>query len=645
MQTVKSEDALLEKAKAEEQVYNWVEAAILYEQVAESFLGKNSTEKAAETYRMLGYAYSRAAGTAETAEEYRERHENAINAYRKAVDLFKQTKNKPFTHTYWMIESYYNLALIEDRIGNYMASAEYYEKVQMSYSELFKTLVDEDSIKIIKMFIKMNEGNELLEKAKAYHKIEDHLKAKEFNIKVSKKLKELSSFTAAYGATYYNAWALLEEAEFLSKQESLEEAIKAYERAKMNFQNTINNLKQAPEGKLPINFITTLEKVAKTRIDYCSARIALEQARILGKEGRHLEAAEIFATTASQFMELCEVYKVEREHRELEAIYHLCRAWEHMELAEEHIDPEMYAKAAKQFTIASDIFIKTKNKFLASGNSAYCLALELGCKFDKSYDAETKAQLYPKIKSILRNASTMYEKGGFKGAADWALATSTYFDAAWHLIKADEKLEIIQKREIMGVAARYLKSTSELFRKAGYPNKEKEILVRLERVKKEDDIHISALNSITKPVICTSTVGISAPACPLETSFSPRVEEMLQLIQDRDISEEIVKISEKRKFPLKLIITEVVLSIAVLLLVITQHFLYALGPGEKVCFPLETTCFPIRNLVDPFLWTAIAAQIAVIILIIFVSFKQQIHEILTSLKHHLSRNEENQNKD
>ena len=95
MQTAESEDALLEKGKAEEKAYNWVEAAKLYEQVAESFLGKKSMEEAAEVYRLLGYAHSRAARTAETAEEYKERHEKAINAYKKAVDLFKQTKNKP----------------------------------------------------------------------------------------------------------------------------------------------------------------------------------------------------------------------------------------------------------------------------------------------------------------------------------------------------------------------------------------------------------------------------------------------------------------------------------------------------------------------------------------------------------------------
>lgn len=468
---------------------------------------------------------------------------NENSFLRKAKEIFlklsrKGTKNVGgFLHTHighigWNIMAYFHLAYIEDHIGNYLASAEYYEKAQMLNSENLKTTEDEYACKVIRNYIKLHEHWQLLEKAKAYHKVENHLKAKEYYLTVSEINKELTNFTELpYWAPYWKAWALLEEAEFLSKQERLGEAINVYGKAKISFQNTINNLKQAPKGKLSIKKIYTLEKLAKTRIDYCSARITLEEARVLGKKGKHVKAAEIFASTASQFMELCKVYKIEQEHRELEAIYHLCKAWEQMELAEEYLEPDRFGKAADQFTKASNFFNETKYKVLASGHSAYCLALGHGCEFDKSYDINTKAQLYPKIKFNLRNAASLYEKGGFKETADWALATSTYFDATWQLIKADEELEIIKKKGIMSIASRYLKSASELFGKAGYHNKEKEILGRLERVKKEEEIHISALNSIEKPTESISTAGIGAPACPLETSQTSSEEDLHKLIQ------------------------------------------------------------------------------------------------------------------
>ncbi|HDZ17094.1 hypothetical protein LCGC14_1378800 [marine sediment metagenome] len=98
MQTAESKDAILEKAKVEEKAYNWVEAVKLYEQVAESFLGKKSIETTMETYIILGHAYSRAARITEATEEYKGQHENAIKAYTKVMDLFKQVKNKAKYH-------------------------------------------------------------------------------------------------------------------------------------------------------------------------------------------------------------------------------------------------------------------------------------------------------------------------------------------------------------------------------------------------------------------------------------------------------------------------------------------------------------------------------------------------------------------
>ncbi len=45
MQAVENEEALLENVNAEEKAYNWVEAAKLYEEVAESFLGKKQKKR------------------------------------------------------------------------------------------------------------------------------------------------------------------------------------------------------------------------------------------------------------------------------------------------------------------------------------------------------------------------------------------------------------------------------------------------------------------------------------------------------------------------------------------------------------------------------------------------------------------------
>ena len=84
---------LLEKAKGEEDIYNWAEAAKLYEQIAKTYLDKEISEKAAETYKMGGHANVRAAETAETAKDYLEQNQHAANAYKEAANLFKQIGN------------------------------------------------------------------------------------------------------------------------------------------------------------------------------------------------------------------------------------------------------------------------------------------------------------------------------------------------------------------------------------------------------------------------------------------------------------------------------------------------------------------------------------------------------------------------
>ncbi|MFX1490496.1 MAG: carbon-nitrogen hydrolase family protein, partial [Promethearchaeota archaeon] len=297
------------------------------------------------------------------------------------------------------------------------------------------------------------------------------------------------------------------------------------------------------KDKFTLERIKKLEKVARLRIKYCSARSNVEKARILGKQGEYCAAAELFASAASEFRDVCNLFKIKRERGELEAVYYLCRAWESMELAEKYSEPERFAEAANLFMKASSLFNDSKLKLLASGNSAFCQALEFGCEFDETFEYNLKAELYPKIRSILRKAASSYEKGGFENGSNWALATATYFDAAWSLIKADEELEFEERKKLLGIGSDYLKSAAELFSKAGYNDKEREILKRLDMVEKEEKIIFSALNSIEKPNISGSTVGIIAPACSLETSQSPRLGEVAQFTQEerRVIVERSVK--------------------------------------------------------------------------------------------------------
>jgi len=465
------------------------------------------------------------------------------DSLRKARETFlnviKESQERGYH--FYAAAAHISTAHIENRLGNHMASAEHYTKAQEAHTESLKTIAYKPLKDRIREMINYARAWNLIEKAKAYHKREDHQKAKENYEKACETLKQLPSYN--YEAPHYSAWALQEKAEQFSKQESHQEATETYETARKGFHNAIETLEKASKQvteKRARERIEKLEKLARARMSYCSARANVERARILGKQGKHLEAAERFASAASQFKEVVFLLKIERERWELEAVYYLSRAWETMEFAEEYEASDRFAEAANLFTKASKLFTGNKLKFLASGNSAFCQALRHGCKFDESTETQVKAQLYLKIKAMLRKAASSYEKGGFESGADWALATSTYFDAAWHLIRADEELEIEKRRRLLGIGSRYLKAAAELFDKAGHRDKKREILKRLDRVEKEEKILVSALNTIREPSVSRSTIGIVAPASPIETSLSPRISEVHRF------TEEVRRAAEER---------------------------------------------------------------------------------------------------
>ncbi|MFX1452374.1 MAG: hypothetical protein ACFFCM_16160, partial [Promethearchaeota archaeon] len=66
----------------------------------------------------------------------------------------------------------------------------------------------------------------------------------------------------------------------------------------------------------------------------------------------------------------------------------------------------------------------------------------------------------------------------------------------------------------------------QIFDEAEYNQKRDEVSNYLEMIKNEQEILTSALNIIEKPAISESSIGISAPSCPIEISSSVNIGEM-----------------------------------------------------------------------------------------------------------------------
>ena len=467
-----------------------------------------------------------------------------IDKISRAKEIFVEAIQESLKtgYTAARITAYDSIARIEDRLGNFTASADNYEKVKSLYSEMFKM----GSYGLTK--IEINQKRDyidvwsLIERAKAYHKIEKHIKARDNYIKARKILEVLPNFK--YEAPYYGAWALLEEAEQFSHEERIEEAIEMYNNTKQAFNKASDALKKSYDqikDKFKTERIMKLVKVAEMRIDYCNAKINLEEARILEKQSKHLISAEKFALAASQFENICKLFEGEQDQNDLRAIYYLCKAWETMQLAEEYEEHDRYEVAANLFEKAHEFFTDNKLKLLSKGNSAICQALKFGHEFEECYEAEPKGQCFSNIRQLLSEAASSYGKGGFKSGEFWALATSLYFEAMWNLDKAQEELDIKERKKFLENGSKSLHSAIKLFHKAGYQEKEKEIQVRLASLEKEEKVLLSVSNIFIFPPITGSTFLIKAPSCPVETSQSIKIEDFQELTPDvRKVSKESV---------------------------------------------------------------------------------------------------------
>ncbi|MBY8988755.1 MAG: TIR domain-containing protein [Candidatus Lokiarchaeota archaeon] len=467
-----------------------------------------------------------------------------VDKLNKAKEIFIEAIQEALKtgYTAARITAYASIARIEDRLGNFTASADNYEKVKSLYSEMLKITTYEVSKEEIKQKRDYNNVWSLIERARAYHKIESHLKARDNYIKARKILEILPNFN--YEAPYYGAWALLEDAEQFSHEEKIEDALEMYNSSKQAFINASDVLKKSYDqikDKLKNERLEKLVQVAKMRIDYCNAKINLEEAKILEKQSKHLVSAEKFALAASQFENICKLFEGEQDQTNLRAIYYLCKAWETMQLAEEYEEHDRYEVAANLFKKAQEFFTDTKLKLLASGNSAICQALKFGHDFDKCYEAEPKGECFSNIRQLLSEAASFYGKGGFKNGEYWALATSMYFEAMWNLDKAQEELDLKERKRFLEDGSKSLHSAIKLFQKAGYEEKVKEVQARLTSLEKEESVLLSVSNIFILPPITGSTFRIKAPSCPVETSQSIKIEDFRKLAPDlRKVPREIV---------------------------------------------------------------------------------------------------------
>ena len=355
-----------------------------------------------------------------------------------------------------------------------------------------------------------------IEKAKHSHKIEEYTVSGSHYEKAAK--LHMSSQLWSYLAPNYLAWANIEKAEDFSRNEKTQQAKHAFQKALQQFSHTEESIKQKLEETTTSEEKEMMQKLIESsdlRQEYCQARILLENAILLDRQGGYLQSSKNYGDASKKFITMSKNVSSEAEHKELEYLGILCQAWEKMANAEETTSFESYLEAAELFEEAKDYCYTKKASFWALGNSYFCKGLAAQNQFQKTLDTS----FHSKANKYIKQAADYYKQAHYQKATDYAKATQRLFDAYLYMNTAEDEIDPGKKTKYYQLAEQLLQLAASSFLKAQQGEKTTKVQSILSTVREEKALAKSLSEVMHAPTIASSTQSFSAPSPTSETSI------------------------------------------------------------------------------------------------------------------------------
>ncbi|MCK4313262.1 hypothetical protein KAW04_00705, partial [Candidatus Bathyarchaeota archaeon] len=248
-------------------------------------------------------------------------------------------------------------------------------------------------------------------------------------------------------------------------------------------------------------------KASQIRSEYCRGKIALEEAKMLDKEGNHLSSSQKYLAAAHIFEKLEKQTESETEQRELKPIVYLCLAWQKMTLADCRASPELYREASQLFEQASEHCHSERARLLALGHSRFCKALEAGTRFTDTRDTA----LHSAAMQHLQSASSHYQRADLQNVAEHARATGLLFDAYVYMDNAKKEIDPEKKARLYMVTEKILETSAGTYLKAKQLGKVKEVQTLLTRVREERELAVSLTEILRATPIVSTTPAFPTP--------------------------------------------------------------------------------------------------------------------------------------
>jgi tetratricopeptide (TPR) repeat protein len=447
-----------------------------------------------------------------------------------------------------MAECYWRAAQTYDNMLEYLKAAESFDVASDNYKGAA------EKIPQLKDFygehaLYMQAWSEI-EKARYHHARQEYGLAKEHFEKAANLHKSVRKWN--YLAPNYFAWAQVEGGEDSSRKERIEEAIKAFQQAdnlfnqaKTSLEAQLGKIEDADEKRMVANLV----KATVLRGEYCVARIALEQARIMDKEGDHYSSSEKYGSAAETFEKISQESESDQERKEVKFTINLSRAWQKMTLAEAKSSPALYLEASQLFEQAEDLSPSEKTKMLVLGHSRFCRALEAGTKYADTRDPA----MHVAAVQHLASASNYYIKADFLNASEYAKATKLLFDAYAYMDNAEREGDPDRKAKLYTMVEKVLQTSAGSYTKAEHPEKREQVLRLLEKAKEERELAVSLTEVMHAPTIVSTTKALSAPTPTHEEAVGSERFEHADVQANLIVRQRELKVGEELKLEIELV--------------------------------------------------------------------------------------------
>ncbi len=443
---------------------------------------------------------------------------------------------------HWKTAQIYNT--LDERLKaaeNFNLAADSYEKSAEKFPQLKDFYTDHATY--------MQAWSEI-EKGRHHHERQEFAQAKEHFSKTAELHKSLKRWS--YLEPNYRAWAQIEEAEYLSSKEESQEAVKAFESASRSFSETKKSVQlqlSSIEDDDEKQMATKIIRASGIRKEYCDAKLALEEAKILDKKGDHFGSSKKYGAASEAFEKICETLDSEQEQKEFKPMVTLSRAWQKMMVGEAKASPESFLEASALFEQASRESNSEVTSLLAMGHSRFCNALEAGTRF-----ADTgNVTLQTVATQSLEAAAKYYVKAGFQNACEYAKATSLLFEAYAQMDAAREEKDPEKKAKLCLIAEKVLQTSAGSFMKAEHPEKREQVLRLLEKVREERDLASSIAEVMHAPSIVSTATSFNAMAPTSEEAVGSERFEHADVQANLMVKQKELKIGESLSVQLELV--------------------------------------------------------------------------------------------